>query len=154
MLIYQRCLWCLHTHRPIMTYSNFCHQNHCFVAKTCHIFTIYQKMIKRRDLQNTKHTNALPNIYIQKHPSITPNKNVEMFQDFFLCPLSRLGLSDSFWFPATTFSFLSKPVRAPYIRSFKRQLFVTGTYSWSAASNAKSQVLMAPQISWALLKHG
>lgn len=53
--------------------------------------------------------------------------------------------------PPTTFSWKSKPVRAPTIRSFKRQLFVTGTCSWSAASKAKSQVLMAPQISSAWL---
>ena len=38
-------------------------------------------------------------------------------------------------------SFLSRPVKPPYIRSLRRQDLLVGTYSWSAASKAKLHVL-------------
>lgn len=45
----------------------------------------------------------------------------------------RLGQSNQ--------SFLSRPVKPPYIRSLRRQDLLVGTYSWSAASKAKLHVL-------------
>merc|ERR1719396_342155 len=43
----------------------------------------------------------------------------------------------------TTVSFLSRPVKPPYMRSFKRHVLCVGTYNWSEASSARLQVLMA-----------
>mmetsp|Transcript_78434 Transcript_78434/g.201982 ORF Transcript_78434/g.201982 Transcript_78434/m.201982 type:complete len:213 (-) Transcript_78434:57-695(-) len=59
--------------------------------------------------------------------------------------MSKLRRQTSTWSAPCfcTVSFLSRPVRPPYIRSFRRQVLATGQYSCSAPSRAMLQVLMA-----------